>query len=158
MKHCSEDVNLFFWLNNIYMYLCIYTYIYVINQKSKFTSSDTMFYGLAPIYSEVCATYICIYVSYSWPNGWTKLTEFQFWGHLWVLGGNIGWKCNLWIILIPLFCNIDVVDISNYMNSVRSKSLKYQWFTPTGCKDEKNLTFEFLTKTQLLLDKGNIWD
>ena len=51
---------------------------------------------------------------------------------------------------------MDVVDISNYMNSVRSKSLKYEWFTPTGCKDAKNLTFEFVTKTQLLLDKGDI--
>ena len=38
------------------------------------------------------------------------------------------------------------------LNSVRinSLSLKYERFTPTGCKDIGNRTFEFVAKTQFL--------
>ena len=40
------------------------------------------------------------------------------------------------------------------MNSVRSKnlSLKYQSFSPSSCKDIGIRKFEFVTKTQFLLD------
>ena len=39
------------------------------------------------------------------------------------------------------------------MNSVRMNilSLKYERFSPTGCKDIGNRTFEFVAKTQFLI-------
>ena len=42
------------------------------------------------------------------------------------------------------------------MNSVRSNnlSLKYQRFTPSGCKDIGIIKFEFVAKTQVLLDRN----
>ena len=50
-------------------------------------------------------------------------------------------------ICIPFILqHIDVVDILNYMNSVRTKNLKYQRFTSTGCKDTRNKTFELWQK------------
>ena len=37
------------------------------------------------------------------------------------------------------------------MNSIRSNSLKYQRFTPSGCKDIEERKCEFVAKTQFLL-------
>ena len=40
------------------------------------------------------------------------------------------------------------------MNSVRSnnQSLKYQRYTPAGCKDIEHGTFEFVAKTQFFIE------
>ena len=46
------------------------------------------------------------------------------------------------------------------MNSVRlnSLSLKYNWFTPSGCKDIEIRTFEFVANTQFLYNPFNEMD
>ena len=55
-------------------------------------------------------------------------------------------------ILISMQPDVVDLDISNYSNSVWSKSLslKYQKFTPSGCEDIGIRTFKFVGKFQLL--------
>ena len=83
-----------------------------------------------------CKCVRCLFLSYERQNGWSDQTKII---------------CNNFVFPIKVFYLIKI-NISNFQKFclLISPSLKYRRFTPLGCKDIGNITFELVAKTLFL--------